>query len=223
MLELADDAPNFAMGYAAQLYVSRRAQGLADELLPGLVAYVDGHPDVPAWRALLAATHAEAGRLDEARAELDRLAAQGFTDVPRTWTRPVTFALAAACAALVGDRERAAQLHPLLALRRGQLLVVASGTSCEGAVDRYLGALEATLGEDRVADASFAAALALEESVGGTSLVVRTRVAQARALLHRPRPDRPAARKLLDEAERTAARLGMAGVVAEVEALRGRS
>jgi hypothetical protein len=222
VLELSGDAPNFAMGYAAQLYVSRRAQGRADELLPGLVAYVEGHPDVPAWRALLAAAHAEAGRLDEARAELDRLAAHGF-HVPRSWTRPVTLALAAECAALVGDRERAAQLHPLLTPRRGQLLVVASGTSCEGAVDRYLGALEATLGDDRAADASFAAALALEEAAGGTALAVRTRAAHARALLRRPHPDRATARRLLDEAERTATRLGMAGVVAEVEALRGRS
>jgi transcriptional regulator with XRE-family HTH domain len=220
VLELSGDAPNFGMGYAAQLYVSRRAQGRADELLPGLVAYVEGHPDVPAWRALLAAAHAEAGRLDEARTELDRLAAHGFADVPRTWTRPVTFALAAECAVLAGDRERAAQLHPLLALRRGQLLVVASGTSCEGAVDRYLGALEATLGDHRAAEASFTAALALEEAAGGTALVPRTRVAHARALLDRPLPDPAAARRLLDEAERVATRLGMAGVVADVEALR---
>ena len=121
----------------------------------------------------------------------------------------------------MGDRERAGLLHTLLSPRRGQLLVVASGTSCEGAVDRYLGALEATLGDDPAADASFAAALALEEVVGGTALAARTRVAHARALLHRHRPDHAAARRLLDEAGATATRLGMAGVVADVEALRG--
>jgi hypothetical protein len=223
VLELSGDAPNFAMGYAAQLYASRRAQGRAEELLPGLVAYVDGHPDVPAWRALLAAAHAEAGRLEAAGADLDRLAAHGFADVPRTWTRPVTLALAAECAARLDDRAQAALLHPLLAPRRGQLLVVASGTSCEGAVDRYLGALEATLGDDRAADASFAAGLALEQAAGGTALAVRTRAAHARALLRRADPDRRAAARLLDDAERDATRLGMAGVVGEVEALRGRS
>jgi transcriptional regulator with XRE-family HTH domain len=222
VLERSGDAPNFATGYAAQLYVSRRGQGRAGELLPELVAYVEAHPE-PAWRAVLAAAHAEAGRLDEARAELDRLAASGFADLPRTWTRPVTLALAAECAARVGDRARATLLHPLLAPRRGQLIVVASGTSCEGAVDRYLGALEATLGDDAAADTSFAAALALEEAAGGTALTPRTRVAHAQALLARARPDRAAARRLLDDAERDATRLGMAGVAAEVETLRHRS
>jgi transcriptional regulator with XRE-family HTH domain len=222
VLERSGDAPNFATGYAAQLYVSRRGQGRAGELLPELVAYVEARPDEPAWRALLAAAHAEAGRLQDARRELDRLAGHGFADVPRTWTRPVTLALAAECAALTGDRARAALLHPLLTPRRGQLVVVASGTSCEGAVDRYLGALEATLGDDRAADASFAAALALEETVGGTALAARTRVAHAQALLDRRHPDRAAARRLLDDADRDATRLGMAGVVSEVEALRGR-
>jgi hypothetical protein len=90
-------------------------------------------------------------------------------------------------------------------------------------VDRYLGALEAILGDHPAADASFAAALVLEEATGGTALMARTWAAQARALLHRPRPDRADARRVLDEAERIATRLGMAGVVAEVEALRGRS
>ncbi len=220
VLELSGDAPNFAMGYAAQLYVTRRAQGRAEELLGGLTAYVEDHPDVPAWRALLAVAHAEAGRHREAAVELDRLAAHRFADVPRTWTRPVTLALAAECAVLLDDRERAAWLLPCLAPRRGTLLVVASGTSCEGAVDRYLGALAATLGEHEAAEGHFADALTLEESVGASALAVRTRVAHARALLRRPQEAGDRAAALLDAAEDTASRLGMAGAVAEARSLR---
>ena len=221
VLELSGDAPNFAMGYAAQLYVTRRAQGRAEELLGGLTAYVEDHPDVPAWRALLAVAHAEAGRHR-------RRPPSSSTAWPRTasptcparWTRPVTLALAAECAVLLDDRERAAWLRPCLAPRRGTLLVVASGTSCEGAVDRYLGALAATLGEHEAAEGHFAAALALEESVGASALAVRTRVAHARALLRRPQEAGDRAAALLDAAEDTASRLGMAGAVAEARSLR---
>jgi hypothetical protein len=208
------------MGYAAQLYATRRAQGRAEELLGGLTAYVEGHPDVPAWRALLAVAHADAGRLEDAAAELDRLAAGGFAAVPRSWTRPVTLALAAECAAVLDDRERAADLRPLLAPRRGQLLVVASGTSCEGAVDRYLGALAATTGDAEAAEEHFTAALALEQSVGGHALAVRTRLAHARALRRGPREAGARAAAHLDAAATTAAELGMAGAVAEARALR---
>ncbi|MCI3949896.1 MAG: transcriptional regulator [Acidimicrobiales bacterium] len=220
VLDLSGDAPNFALGYAAQLYATRRAQGRAEELLGGFTAYVDEHPDVPAWRALLAVAHLEAGRPQEAAAEFERLAASRFADVPRSWIRPVTLALAAECAVLLVDRERAADLEPLLAPRRGQLLVVASGTSCEGAVDRQLGALAAPLGNHEAAEVHFTAALALELSVGGHALAVRTRLAHARALLRGPGRAGARAAALLDAARTAAAELGMAGAVAEADALR---
>jgi hypothetical protein len=131
----------------------------------------------------------------------------------------VTLALAAECAALLQDAERAALLRALLDRRRGQLLVVASGTSCEGAVDRYLGALAGTGGDAAAAEDHFAAAVALEEAAGGPALAVRTRIAHAR-VLRGPGGDRRRAEALLDAAESSAADLGLAGALAEASAVR---
>jgi len=126
-------------------------------------------------------------------------------------------ALAAVCVALLGDRSRAPALRALLAPRRGQLVVVASGTSCEGAVDRYLGSLAAIEEDLDGAEAHFAAALALEEAAGGPALAVRTRIAHGRAV----RPSDPArATALLDAAEAAATELGLAGALAEVAGAR---
>jgi hypothetical protein len=69
-----------------------------------------------------------------------------------------------------------AVVEPLLAPYAGRLAVVASGTSCEGAVDRYLGLLAAIRGDHATAIARFTAALALEDGAGAPALAMRTRL-----------------------------------------------
>jgi hypothetical protein len=87
-------------------------------------------------------------------------------------------------------------------------------------VDRYLGALAATVGDGEAADAHFAAAVALEESAGGPALAVRTRLAHARAVAQDPAGDRRRAEALLDAAEASATDLGLPGALAEAQAVR---
>jgi hypothetical protein len=71
------------------------------------------------------------------------------------------------------------------------------------------------------AERLFEIALALEQSVGSTPLAGRTRVAQARALLRSgDADDVRRATQLLDAAAQTAERLGMAGLMHEIDTLR---
>jgi tetratricopeptide (TPR) repeat protein len=64
--------------YGAQLGVLRWLQGRFDELEPMLASYAEQYPWIPGYSAGLALMYAEAGRLPESRAALERLAAGGF-------------------------------------------------------------------------------------------------------------------------------------------------
>jgi hypothetical protein len=183
VIDIAENAPNFAMGYSAQQYAADRAAGEHLALLPAVAEFAARHRTVIAWRAAYARALVEADRVDDARTLLadivERLPAS-----PRTWTWVAALVVAAETAARLDDAGAAAAIEPLLVPYTGRLAVVASGTSCEGAVDRYLGLIAATRGDPAGAAARFAAALALEEAAGAPALAMRTRLDLA-ALLRR--------------------------------------
>jgi hypothetical protein len=165
-LALAAGAPNFSEGHAAQTYVIHRAEHGADDLVDLLREAVAATPDQTAWRSLLALTTAAKGQRAEAEHHYQLLAGRGFRDIGHGWTRVAALAFTAATAAILGDASGAGQLADLLEPFTGTLLVIASGTSCEGAVDRYLahGALGA--GDRQTAQRLSRAAAALERRVG---------------------------------------------------------
>ena len=67
--------------YGAQLGVLRWLQGRFDELEPMLASYSEQYPWIPGYSAGLALMYAEAGRVPESRAALERLAAGEFAVV----------------------------------------------------------------------------------------------------------------------------------------------
>jgi predicted Zn-dependent protease len=75
-----------AQYYVVQLLAIRQEQGRMGELEQPAREFVQRYPEVPAWRVGLARVLLEIGRMDEARAEFDALAARGFEDIPRTGT-----------------------------------------------------------------------------------------------------------------------------------------
>jgi tetratricopeptide (TPR) repeat protein len=175
VIDIAQNAPNFAMGYAAQHYVMARATGEHELLLPAIQTVAERHPDVVAWRAAWARTLVEIGRVDDARRVLDDVVAR-LPGAPHSWTWVAALVVAADAAARLESESAAAVIEPLLEPYAGRLAVVASGTSCEGAVDRYRGLLAATRRDTAVAVERFEAALALEERVDAPASAACTRL-----------------------------------------------
>jgi hypothetical protein len=221
MLRWAGDDAGFANNHTTLLLSLRRDQGRLEKFRPLLLAATAQAPGLRHMvRLALAFVHIELGELDEARA---RLAESVAADIgPRGLGWSVMLAARAEVCAGLGDTRAVDELTTALSPYTGQLIVVGTGSGCLGAADRYRGMVAATGGQLADAERLFETALALEESIGSAPLASRTRVAHARALLrsgqaHLVRQ----AMQLLDAAANTAQRLGMAGLMHEIDSLRG--
>jgi hypothetical protein len=181
----------------------------------------EAHPDIPAWRALLAFAEARAGRLEDARADLERAAGDGFTDVPRDTVFLVTLTHCADAAAITGHREIAASLRRLLDPYGDRWVVIDRGLACKGSTQRLLGLLDGVLGDLDSSVERLDRALARHLRVGARALAARNRRELASALLaRRTTGDAERAASLLAEAETDARRLGMPGLLAEIAVAR---
>ena len=150
-------------------------------MLPFVADATRRFPDVIAWRALYARALTEHGDDTAAHSLLDDIVDQ-LPGTPHNWTWVTTLVLTADAAVRSGHRAAADAVEPRLEPFAGRLVVVASGTSCEGAVDRYLGLLAAARDDLATACARLDAASRLEAAVGATALVVATRLDRASVL-----------------------------------------
>jgi DNA-binding SARP family transcriptional activator/tetratricopeptide (TPR) repeat protein len=132
--------------YAVQVLYLRREQARMGELEDPVREALSASPGRAAWRAGLALLLNETGRTEEARAEFDLLARDGFDWIPRDGDWMVVTALAADLAHSLGDEERAAVLYGLLEPLADTNVVIGLGAVCLGATSRYLGRLALTLG-----------------------------------------------------------------------------
>jgi len=129
-----------------------------------------------------------------------------------------SFAYLAYAAIGTASVHHAAVLRRLLQPWAHQALVVAGATHVIASCDRMLAGLAHLLGEHDNADRLFAAALAFEEDgLRSPPLAARTRHWWARALIERGEHQR--AQPLLTASRATAARLGMAGLVGQLDTL----
>ncbi len=205
-----------------QTCVVRRAQGRPAQLEAVVRKNADRLPALPRWRCGLALVLAELGREDEARRELERLAAAGFDDIPRDALWLVSMALLAELCAVLGERERARRLYELLAPYEGRN-VVSMGAAYLGPVARYLGLLAMTVGEPERALGHLETARSAAERMGARPAVVLTALDAAEVLVRRGAPaDAMRARALVDGVEDEALRHEMAGAVARIAGLRAR-
>jgi tetratricopeptide (TPR) repeat protein len=210
VVDIAPNAPNFTMGLMAQQYVVERLVGNHHDLLPLVAELARQHPEVVAWSAVHARALAEAGQVEAAGAVLADVVAR-LDDAPRNWTWVAALAVGAEAAARLGDARLAAAIEPHLEPYAGRLAVVASGTSCEGAIDRYRALLAAVRGDADAATARFDAALALEARTGATALTVATRLDRGAWLRHlTPQAAAGAVAEAECAAHADAERLGMA-------------
>jgi tetratricopeptide (TPR) repeat protein len=219
MLAFGEQSLDFMNMYAGQLLLIRREQGRLEELLPLVQQAVLANPDMDAFRAGFALVCCDLQQIPEARESFDRLASNDFA-LPRDALWSASIALSSEVCAALGDRDRASLLYGLLRPHADHLIVVAVGSVCLGAADRYLGMLATTLERWTDAEAHFRVALTLEHRLGSRPLLARTRLAYAGMLRGRNAAgDALRASELLTTAHADAEALRMPRVVEAIRAL----
>jgi hypothetical protein len=125
------------------------------------------------------------GRIDDARCELELLAAGGFASVAGDMNWLAGISGLGQAAALLGDRGRAGELYDLLLPHRERAVLVGRAALCLGPVEMHLGLLAITLGRFEAAERHLAAAAAWSERVGARPWAVWTAVHRADLLARR--------------------------------------
>ncbi len=190
-------------------WLLRREQARGTEEEASVRASAEEFPWYPLHRGALSCLLADAGRIDEARAVFDDLAVDEFRALyPDCEWLLGTALVSEACAAL-GDSSAAAVLYrQLLPFEGGHAVGHTEGSV--GAVDRYLGMLAATLGQESDAERHFESGIAVNEKLGAVPFAAHTRADLAALLRRRGAPgDVQRATTLERMALQTARRLGM--------------
>jgi tetratricopeptide (TPR) repeat protein len=195
--------------FGVQLLALRREQGRFAELEEPLESFVGEYPTLP-WAVALALLHAEHGRTDEARRELDVLAEEGFGALRRNMFWLPAIALCAEACALAGHSGQAEPIYELLLPYAGRCLVLAPVVASYGSVERFLGLAATTMGSFDRAEVHFERALVDNAKLRARPWVGHVQHDYARMLLTRSDAgDEPKALALLDRAATTAAELDM--------------
>ena len=125
---------------------------------------------------------------------------------------------------LLGEAEHAAMVYEQLRGFAGTVVQMGRMVACHGVADRHLGMLAATMHDWARAEMHFEAALRLNGGMQAVTWLAHTRYEYARMLLARRRPgDAERASDFLEQAHRTAARTGLAALLARSERLLTRS
>ena len=172
-LDLSDGAPNFTAGYFALQFSVGRLREPGRPVDPWLATFAERESaELTVWKVAVASAYANAGDVPAALALIRGVDPH---DAERlSWNRVVTLALLAEVAVAATDLRLARQVEELLLPYSGTLIVVASGTSCEGAVDRYLGQLHAVLGDVSRARRELKRAIELERRADAPALRARS-------------------------------------------------
>jgi tetratricopeptide (TPR) repeat protein len=208
-----DEAP--AQTFGVQLLFVRREQGRLGELLDAVRGFVENFPAIPAWRCALALVYLELGQPENARAEVEVVATNGFGAVPRDGLWLGAMSVLAEVVAGLRESGHAARLYELLRPFEARCAVIAAAV-CQGAVARALGLLAAALGRTDAAAGHFSRALTINAEIGAELWLAHTRVDYARVLAGH---DAAAARELCAAAGAAAERLGLTSVRTRLGAL----
>jgi DNA-binding SARP family transcriptional activator len=219
---VASGAPSEAVTapqyYAIQMLAIRREQDRIGELEPAARQMVASNPVRPAWRAGLADLLLESGRHDEARAELDRLVAGDFQDIPQDGDWMTAIMLLSDVSAGLRDQRCAGLLYELLLPYGATNVVIGLATVCLGSAARYLGKLAATVGRESQAVEHFERALAANQALRAPVCLAHTQLDYAEAI----GPATARGASLLDQADRVAVELGLPWVARRAAELRTR-
>jgi predicted ATPase/class 3 adenylate cyclase len=212
--------PEANMAYLSQLSVLRRDQGRHGELLEILRGAADQFSHLPVWRVIFAGLYCETDRLDDARAEIEKLAAVDYK-IPLDWTWPSTvMSLGQICVDLA-QQKIAALYYPQLQAVAGQVGVTGIGLVCYGSLALPCGQLAACLKRWEESEQYFNQAIAMNARIRARPYLVRTRRAYASMLLERNMlGNRARAAELIAEAYTEADQLGMQREITRLDRLR---
>ena len=210
--------------FSLQMFSIERERGRLDQLAPVLERFLAQSESGHVWRPGLALLYCELGRLEDARAEFERLGADRFAAVPRDglWITSLSY-LAEVCAAL-GSAEHAGLLYELISPYAGRNVVAGTTVACYGSADRFLGLLAAVRGEPQAAARHFEAALRLDAETGARTWLAHTRYHYAALQLAGDPPGgRAKGASLLTDARTIVDELGMTGLRGKIDALSRRA
>jgi hypothetical protein len=208
---------DFRVAREGVVYLLREQQGRAAELLPLATSFAVRYPRNTIWRASVAMLRASLKQREEARRDLDSLAANDFSDVPRDMMWLFTMSCLGDVVSLVGDLRRAAMLYDLLLPYADRCAVAGGSSTCRGAVSRSLGVLASLLSHDDDAERHFGNALEMNARIRARIWVAHTQHDYARMLVARDRAgDREKAAALAGQALVTAREVGMKPLEANV-------
>jgi hypothetical protein len=174
----------------------------------------------PVWRCGLAYLYAELGRTEEARAQIDILAGDGFDDLPTDGAWLISVGCLIWACAVVGDGERAARLYDLLVPYRDSFVTVPSVALSTGSVELSLAFAAGTTGRWDAADDHFNRAIERNARSGNRAWLAFGRYYYAALLSRRGnREDRPRLQELLRDCLAGATAMGMTRVIDQVRTL----
>jgi DNA-binding SARP family transcriptional activator len=174
--------------------------------------------DYAITRAALALLLAETGRLDSARAQLQRLAAGGFAALADEQTDGLAMAVLAPVCEAVGDADSAKLLYSRMEPYAGRLITVRPPSGvCFGPADYYLGLLAAARADLPLARRHLEASLDIARRTNALAFTAATRAELGGVLLRSD--DAVEARVHLDTARTTATALGLSRITRRVDTL----
>ncbi len=217
-LELGQAALPFAARgcFVAQMLFMRILQGDPHEFAQEYHGIFGLHPD-PAARSLLAWVECEAGRVDEARRIVDRIASRVLAAVRANILGVVAATFLSESCAVLEDAEHAASLYEALLPYAPYWVHWALAVSL-GPATHALGLLASTLGCHDEAAAHFEHAIAETRRVGARPFLARS-LHEYALLLRRHRGNAPQAAALLAESRAIAEEIGMAGLLRNIAVL----
>ncbi len=216
------DGPRGAFSMAAAALAGTRwSQGRLAELAPVFARVAAGRPNLQQATAGQILMLLEQGETSEARARFEALAHRDFEEVLGTESFLFTLAILAEACVRIEDVPRARVLARLLAPYDRYFVTASNGFYVHGPVALHLGRLSVCMGAWD--DAARYLEQALERAEAVDSIVWRAFALGLRAQLYAARSapgDRSRARSDASEARAIAERLGLQGLVRELEGIR---
>jgi class 3 adenylate cyclase/tetratricopeptide (TPR) repeat protein len=183
-LSQSTDQPDASTWFGVQLYMIRFEQGRLEELAPLFEAAIARGPRLHNWHAALAMAQAELGRVDEARVVVSQLMA---IDYPALRTDPhwlLGMCCLGSAAAKIDQPDVARVIYDALRPHAGEWPSIMAMTL--GSVDRILGELAHSIGEDELAEQHFRAAIASNDLAPAPGFAARARIGLMDVLRSRP-------------------------------------
>ena len=168
----------------AMLVATRWTERALGDLVEPVTALADAHPSQPAWRCVRVAALVDAGRVAEARAEIEGLVGPYGLRLRMDTTWLASTALLADAVARIGDAATAGILREALLPHASHNAMLPSGAFL-GPVRLHLGALSTAIGEPGAALEHLALARELADRGGMRAMAAWIALDEADALVTR--------------------------------------